>query len=67
MPTTTGHTPKLGGWKVGAHSAPEKKSERATERKNSTVGSARATMMPTVVSTDTRAHAPRRTLMSPSP
>ncbi len=67
VPTTSGRTPKLAGLISGDHSVPVKNSPMLMSWKNSIVGSASATTMPIVVSTDTLAHASSRSLISVSP
>ncbi len=67
VPTTSGRTPKLDGAINGDHSVPVKNSPTLTSWKNSTVGSASATTIPIVVSTDTPAHASSTSLISVSP
>jgi hypothetical protein len=67
VPTTSGRTPKLDGLNSGDHSVPVKNSPTPMSWKNSIVGSASATTMPIVVSTDTPAHAISTYLIRLSP
>src|SRR5688500_17845081 len=62
-----GSTPNRARSKRGAHSVVVKNSRTLTLRKNSMVGMKRATTIPTVVATETRAHRPSRPAMTRSP
>ncbi len=64
---TSGRTPYDGLANSGVQRVPVKNSVNDTDRKNSSVGTATAMTMPTVVAIDTRAAANSRTSMMRSP
>ena len=64
---TSGQTPKDGSAALGAHLVLPKNSRTGTSAKNSRAGRRRATMMPIVVATETKAASIRRVRIAKSP
>src|SRR5919109_2342651 len=67
VPTTSGSTPKEAGANRGAHAVPDRKSAIDTSPKNSSAGSKRARMIPTVVATERSAQRARTPFTTSSP